>query len=99
GTGMRTLALGPILLLAARGRGHVASERERDPRIRMAPYSDLERETLVTAKELDNAVEQMQRTAERERAAAESHTTGAPQTPMVPPRKLGDSTRPARIRV
>ena len=33
----------------------------------MAPYSYLELETLVTAKQLDKAVKQMQRTAEAEK--------------------------------
>ena len=49
------------------------------PRIRMAPYSYLERETVVTATELDTAVERMQKAAEAARAKA------APETPPVKP--------------
>jgi len=41
------------------------------PRIRMKPYSYLERETLVTAKLLEEAIEAIQRAAEARRAAAE----------------------------
>jgi hypothetical protein len=48
------------------------------PRIRMAPYSYLERETKVTATELDAAVERMQKAAEAERAGAARSSQNGP---------------------
>ncbi len=51
------------------------------PRIRMAPYSYLERETLVTAKELDKAVEQMQRAADQKDTGDGAEDAGAGRAP------------------
>jgi deoxycytidylate deaminase len=73
------------------------------PRIRMAPFSYLERETKVTAEELDKAVEQMQRTAEAKKrtdAPPDEHgpgpTAGQASAPTEQPTNVGAAARAAQ---